>query len=205
PLDPTHPAQRLRYILQDAGVAAVVTDGTSDMEPPAGVPTINVRNEIATIAATAPTAPAVSIRPSDLAYVIYTSGSTGMPKGVEVPHGAVVNFLTSMAREPGLSADDVLLAVTTISFDIAGLELFLPLTVGGQVVIAESDEIIDGFVLLQHLERDGVTAMQATPATWRMLLEAGFRGTPGFKMLCGGEALPRELANRLLEGAGELW
>jgi amino acid adenylation domain-containing protein len=205
PLDPTHPAQRLRHILQDAGVAAVITDGTSDIEPPVGVPTINVRKEIATIAGTAPTAPAVSIRPSDLAYVIYTSGSTGMPKGVEVPHAAVVNFLVSMAREPGLSANDVLLAVTTISFDIAGLELFLPLTVGGQVVIAESDEIIDAFVLLQHLERSGVTALQATPATWRMLLEAGFRAAPGFKMLCGGEALPRELANRLLEGAGELW
>jgi amino acid adenylation domain-containing protein len=205
PLDPTHPAQRLRHILKDAGVAAVITDGTSDIEPPTGVPAINMRKEIATIAATAPAAPAVSIRPGDLAYVIYTSGSTGVPKGVEVPHSAVVNFLTSMAGEPGLARDDVLLAVTTISFDIAGLELFLPLTVGGQVVIAESDESIDGFVLLQHLERSGATAMQATPATWRMLLEAGFRGKPGFKMLCGGEALPRELANRLLEGAGELW
>jgi acyl-coenzyme A synthetase/AMP-(fatty) acid ligase/aryl carrier-like protein len=147
----------------------------------------------------------VNVRPSDLAYVIYTSGSTGLPKGVEVPHSAVVNFLTSMSHEPGLTHDDVLLAVTTISFDIAGLELFLPLSVGGQVVIAESDEVIDGFVLLQHLENCGATVMQATPATWRMLLEAGFQAKAGFRMLCGGEALPREVANRLLAGAGELW
>jgi len=206
PLDPTHPAQRLRHILKDAGVAAVITDGTVDIElPNANVPTIDIRKEIATIAATTPAQPAVNVQPSDLAYVIYTSGSTGLPKGVEVPHSAVVNFMTSMSHEPGLTKDDVLLAVTTLSFDIAGLELFLPLSVGGQVVIAESDEVIDGFVLLQHLENCAATVMQATPATWRMLLEAGFQAKAGFKMLCGGEALPREVANRLLAGAGELW
>jgi amino acid adenylation domain-containing protein len=149
--------------------------------------------------------PRVAVTPDDLAYVIYTSGSTGLPKGVEVTHCAVVNFLTSMAREPGMSRDDVMLAVTTISFDIAGLELYLPLSTGARVVIAEREEIIDGFVLLLHLDQCGATCMQATPATWRLLLEAGFHAKPGFKMLCGGEALPRELANRLLEGRGTLW
>jgi amino acid adenylation domain-containing protein len=206
PLDPSHPAQRLRHILGDADVAALITDGTvADELTPAGTPTIHLRREISNIAAASPAAPAVSVGPNDLAYVIYTSGSTGLPKGVAVSHAAVVNFLTSMAREPGMSHDDVLFAVTTISFDIAGLELYLPLSVGAKVVIAEREEVIDGFVLLLHLEECGATVMQATPATWRMLLEAGFQAKPGFKMLCGGEALPRELANRLLSGAGTLW
>ena len=206
PLDPTHPVPRLRHILSDADVAAVITDGTvdDDLARP-GTPVIHLRKEIGGIAASSPTPPAVSVQPEDLAYVIYTSGSTGLPKGVEVSHGAVVNFLTSMAREPGMSRDDILLAVTTISFDIAGLELYLPLSVGARLVIAEREEVIDGFVLLLHLEQCGATVMQATPATWRMLLEAGFRAKAGFKMLCGGEALPRELANRLLTGPGTLW
>ncbi len=206
PLDPTHPTARLRHILSDADVAALITDGTVDGDlVRAGTPTIHLRKEIGSIAAAPPAAPRVPVRPEDLAYVIYTSGSTGLPKGVEVSHQAVVNFLTSMAREPGISRDDVLFAVTTISFDIAGLELYLPLSAGAQVVIAERDEVIDGFVMLLHLEQCGATVMQATPATWRMLLEAGFEAKPGFKMLCGGEALPRELANRLLAGRGSLW
>jgi len=206
PLDPTHPEQRLRHILKDAKVAALITDGTvAENLAREGTPTIHLRKQIGNIAAASATAPAVRVKPDDLAYVIYTSGSTGLPKGVEVSHGAVVNFLASMAREPGICADDTLLAVTTISFDIAALELYLPLTRGARVVIAESEETIDGFVLLLHLEQCGATLMQATPTTWRLLLEAGFKASAGFKMLCGGEALPRELADRLLTGAGTLW
>jgi acyl-coenzyme A synthetase/AMP-(fatty) acid ligase/aryl carrier-like protein len=117
----------------------------------------------------------------------------------------VVNFLTSMAREPGMSREDILLAVTTISFDIAGLELYLPLSIGARVVIAEREEVSDGFALLLRMQQCEATIMQATPATWRLLLEAGFQPTRGFKMLCGGEALPRELANRLLQGPATLW
>jgi amino acid adenylation domain-containing protein len=206
PLDPTHPSARLRHILTDAKVAALITDGSVDSSVvPVGTAAIHLKTEIGDIAASSPTAPRIAVSKDSVAYVIYTSGSTGLPKGVAVPHGAVVNFLTSMAREPGLTKDDVLLAVTTISFDIAGLELYLPLVVGGKVVIAEREEVIDGFVLLLHMEQCGATVMQATPATWRILLEAGFRAKAGFRMLCGGEALPRELANRLLEGTGTLW
>ena len=206
PLDPTHPSTRLRHILTDARVAALITDGSVDPSVvPAGTSAIHLKTEIGDIAASSATAPRVAVSKDSVAYVIYTSGSTGLPKGVAVTHGAVVNFLTSMAREPGLTQEDVLLAVTTISFDIAGLELYLPLVVGGKVVIAEREEVIDGFVLLLHMEQCGATVMQATPATWRILLEAGFRAKSGFRMLCGGEALPRELANRLLEGSGTLW
>jgi acyl-coenzyme A synthetase/AMP-(fatty) acid ligase/aryl carrier-like protein len=110
-----------------------------------------------------------------------------------------------MARTPGLKPADVFYAVTTISFDIAALELFLPLITGAKVVIAERDAVIDGFRLLKNLETVGATAMQATPASWRLLLEAGFKAPPAFKMLCGGEALPRDLANRLAQGSAELW
>jgi amino acid adenylation domain-containing protein len=205
PLDPMHPAARLRYILGEAQVAALISDGSENASlVAAGTPIIDVLREAATIAA-APTDAPADVSAESLAYVIYTSGSTGKPKGVEISHRSVVNLLTSMANMPGLAGKDVFYAVTTISFDIAALELFLPLLVGAKLVIAERDAVIDGYRLLQNLQAVGATAMQATPSSWRLLLEAGFRAAPGFKMLCGGEALPRELANRLLEGSGELW
>ena len=206
PLDPMHPAARLRYILGEAEVAALICDGAESATlVPSGVPIIDMGSAGAAIEAASIAAPSVKVTPDSLAYVIYTSGSTGKPKGVEIPHRAVVNLLCTMARTPGLSAKDVLVAVTTISFDIAGLELFLPLIVGAKVVIAERETVADGFKLLKQIETVGATAMQATPAGWRLLLEAGFRAPEKFKMLCGGEALPRDLANRLLDGAGELW
>ena len=206
PLDPMHPVARLRGILEEAQVAALICDG-SELGPLVDpkVARIDVKADAATLAASSQIAPALPVRAEELAYVIYTSGSTGKPKGVEITHRAVVNLLASMSRTPGLKRDDVLYAVTTISFDIAGLELFLPLTVGAKVVIAEREVMADGFALLKQLQDTGASVMQATPAAWRMLLEAGFRAKAGFKMLCGGEALPRELANRLLEGQGELW
>lgn len=206
PLDPMHPPARSRYILDEAQVAALISDG-SETSPLVGadIPHIDLRKDAALIVAAPATAPAAATRGDDLAYVIYTSGSTGKPKGVEITHRAVVNLLQSMAKMPGLSGDDVLFAVTTIAFDIAGLELFLPLTVGARVVIADRDALMDGYQLLKELESSAATVMQATPASWRLLLEAGFRAKPNFKMLCGGEALPRELANRLLEGSGTLW
>jgi acyl-coenzyme A synthetase/AMP-(fatty) acid ligase len=142
---------------------------------------------------------------SDLAYVIYTSGSTGKPKGVQVPHRAVVNLLCSMAQRPGLTSKDVLLAVTTLAFDIAGLELFLPLCVGARVVLATREQAGDGHKLLALLRSSAATVMQATPATWRLLLEAGWQGPTDLKVLCGGEALPRDLADELLARASSVW
>ncbi len=206
PLDPMHPAARLRYILDEAQVAALISDGSENASlVGGGTPVVDVHRDAAAIDAASAAAPDLKVSADSLAYVIYTSGSTGKPKGVEIPHSAVVNLLTSMARTPGLKAADVFYAVTTISFDIAGLELFLPLIVGAKVVIAERDAVIDGYRLLKSLENVRATAMQATPASWRLLLEAGFRAPANFKLLCGGEALPRELADRLLQGSGELW
>jgi acyl-coenzyme A synthetase/AMP-(fatty) acid ligase/aryl carrier-like protein len=137
--------------------------------------------------------------------VIFTSGSTGVPKGVEVSHRALTNLLSSMAVRPGLSPQDTLIAVTTVSFDISILELLLPLVVGARLVLASKDDARDGFALLDVLRKENATVLQATPTSWRMLVEAGFKARTGFKMLCGGEPLPTALAVRLLEGDGELW
>jgi amino acid adenylation domain-containing protein len=206
PLDPTHPPARLRYILEDARVSALITDQTAaDIAISDATPVVHLSRDAAAIAASPAAAPAAAASGDSLAYVIYTSGSTGRPKGVEVSHRAVVNLLAAMSRAPGLAAKDVLFAVTTVSFDIAGLELFLPLIVGARVVIAGREDLADGFELLQRIQETGATAMQATPATWRLLLEAGFRAPAGFRMLCGGEALPRDLADQLLAHEGELW
>ncbi|MCP4663167.1 MAG: amino acid adenylation domain-containing protein, partial [bacterium] len=140
-----------------------------------------------------------------LAYVIFTSGSTGKPKGVPITHRALVNFLRAMAGRPGLTAADTLLAVTTPSFDIAILELFLPLVCGGRVVVAPREVTADGERLAELLAASGATVMQATPATWRLLIAAGWRGDARLRILCGGEALPRELAGELAARGSALW
>ena len=145
------------------------------------------------------------MKPDNLAYVIYTSGSTGKPKGVQLEHRSVVNFLCSMRREPGMTADDVLVAVTTLSFDIAGLELYLPLLVGGRLVVASRDATFDGRLLMHLLKQSGATIMQATPTTWRVLLESGWEGDPKLKVLVGGEALSADLARQLALRCGSVW
>ena len=206
PLDPAHPIGRLRFILSDADVALVLTDGTRRELPVASrVGVVNLQTDRETIEARPSTVPASALTGEATAYLIYTSGSTGQPKGVEVSHRALVNLLCSVARQPGMIDTDTLLAITTISFDIAALELFLPLSVGGTVALAASQDVADGHRLLACLEATSTTVMQATPASWRMMVEAGFRSRPGLKMLCGGEPLQRDLADRLLEGGGALW
>ena len=206
PLDPHHPDERRRMMAADAALALlIVSDAELGSIVPAGTPIIDLASDQATLAQQPSTAPPISHNADQLAYVIYTSGSTGRPKGVEICHRSVVNLLTSMAREPGFEREDTLLAVTTIAFDIAALELFLPLVVGGTVAIAGYEEARDGFALKAKIAASGATVMQATPATWRLLRAADFDAPPDFKMLCGGEALPRELAGELLAGGGRLW
>ncbi|MBI3417726.1 MAG: amino acid adenylation domain-containing protein [Verrucomicrobia bacterium] len=206
PLDPAYPPERLDFMLADAQAPVLVTQAglaKNFSGSPARVVCVDADADLIArgSAADLPT----GARPDDLAYVIYTSGSTGQPKGVEIPHSAVVNFLESMRREPGLKEDDTLLAVTTLSFDIAGLELHLPLTSGAKVVLASRAQAADGRALKELLATSGASVMQATPATWRLLLEAGWAGDARLKILCGGEALPRALADELLKRCGELW
>ena len=146
-----------------------------------------------------------SAKEAGLAYVLYTSGSTGVPKGVAVPESAVVSFLRSMQREPGFAPDDILLAITTLSFDIAVLEIFLPLITGGTLVIAPRRTVTDPLLLTDAIRDSGCTVMQGTPAVWRALIDAGWQGNSQLKVLCGGEALSRGLANRILPRCRELW
>ncbi|HEX2207503.1 MAG TPA: amino acid adenylation domain-containing protein, partial [Longimicrobium sp.] len=203
PIDPAYPEDRRAYMLADSGASVVLADSAS-VDGIATDARVVVVDRI-DLAAEAASAPPVAVDADDLAYVIYTSGSTGRPKGVMVPHGGVVNFLASMAREPGMAADDVLAAVTSLSFDIAVLELLLPPTVGARVVIATRDEAMDAARLMALLAESGATVMQATPATWRMLVQAGWDGDARLAILSGGEALQPDLARELLPRGRGLW
>lgn len=203
PLDPSYPADRLAFMLEDSAARLVVTERDLLAQlPPSGSGVVLLEEALAL-----PRAARIirAVRPEDLAYVIFTSGSTGRPKGVQIAHRAAVNFLASVAREPGLTAADTVCAVTTLSFDIALLELLLPLTVGARIALADRATAADGAALARLIETSGSTLMQATPATWRLLLEAGWSGQAGLRLLSGGEALPRDLADRLLGCGSELW
>lgn len=204
PLDASYPPQRLAFMLKDAAVPVLLTEQhllerlpvraehavcvDVEREDIARQPTGNLPN---TTDAQYP------------AYVIYTSGSTGQPKGVEIPHRAAVNLLASMRDEPGLTPDDAMLAHTTLSFDVAAVEIFLPLMAGARIVLVSREVASDGAELLERLSR--ATIMQATPATYRLLLEAGWQGSEGLKVFCGGEAYSQELAKQLYERSSVFW
>jgi amino acid adenylation domain-containing protein len=204
PLDPRLPDERLRYLMADARPAVVITDVRS-WRTEFGSSAIVLDRAEEALAKESNSNPQTGVAPNNLAYVMYTSGSTGTPKGVAVEHGSVVNLLSSMQREPGISSSDVLLAVTTLSFDIAGLEIFLPLISGARVIFADSADAADGTQLKQLLQDHKPTLMQATPATWRLLLEAEWRGSPTLKILCGGESLSPELASSLIARSASVW
>jgi amino acid adenylation domain-containing protein len=210
PLDPAFPAERIEYMMADAALAAVVAQDALVAARPPAMPVLSIDGDAAWLARQPADNPPPTASGADLAYVIYTSGSTGRPKGVMIEHRAVVNFLVSMQREPGIGEHDRFVAVTTLSFDIAGLELHGPLTCGGTVVLASRAAALDGPALAALVREHDATLLQATPATWRLLLESGWQGHAGrtgtgLRMLCGGEALPRDLAERLLALPGELW
>lgn len=204
PLDPAFPLERLQQIVEDANTALVLVDAEGAV--------LGLRAAclaLDAVAADGPDAggslPAEARRGDDLAYVIYTSGSTGIPKGVEVTHRSLANLLAGVAATPGFSPEDTLLAVTTMSFDISLLELLLPLTVGGCVAVASRHDAEDPQKLVESLRVHRATVMQATPATWRMLVDYGWSGTGDLVAFCGGERLPTELARSLLPRVKALW
>ncbi len=211
PLDPAFPDERLAFMVADSGVTLIVTSGEgvaarfAGSGPHGSVRTVDLVADGAALAAAAGGAPPAVPGDDAVAYVIYTSGSTGMPKGVVVGQRGLVNFLGSMQANPGMVADDVLVAVTTLSFDISVLELLLPLVTGASVVVATPEEAMDGRLLAALIERSGATVVQATPTTWSMLFELGWDGHAGLTALCGGEAMSPTLASRLVASCGRVW
>jgi amino acid adenylation domain-containing protein len=205
PLDPSYPQERLSFMLEDSKVLVLLTQGRQREKLPA-VPdgAICLAVERAWGAVNGGNL-RVWASPEQLAYVLYTSGSTGRPKGVAIPHKALVNFLESMRTRPGLSAADRLLAVTSLSFDISGLELYLPLLAGAQVDLVSREMAIDGARLQARLRDSGATVMQATPSTWQMMIDSGWQGKTLLKVLCGGEAMPENLSMELRQRADSVW
>jgi amino acid adenylation domain-containing protein len=207
PLDPTFPADRLAFMAEDAALAALVVDDNAPLAFPFDPTRVLslTSEEVVHASFERPERNRRAATPDSVAYVIFTSGSTGRPKGVRVPHRAAANFLTSMQRVPGIAPDDRLVAVTTLSFDIAFMELMLPLTSGAEIVVAGRDDVRDGGQLRRLIEEVDATMMQATPAGWRLLVDAGWKGRPAFRAVSGGEPLPVDLAEALLDRCGEVW
>lgn len=201
PMDPAFPADRLAVMAEDSAAAWIVTETELTGVAPTTAPRLFMDRADEDLVDTTERVDG-GAGPSDLAYVIYTSGSTGRPKGVAIEHASAVSFLDAMAREPGLDPDDRWLAVTTLSFDISLLEIFLPLAVGARVVIATQETATSGVLLLREIERVDATVMQATPATWRMVLTSMREGDRlPQKLLSGGEALSGELAGSSSDAA----
>src|SRR2546427_5178144 len=204
PLDLAFPEQRLSFMIEDSGLRFIVTNSNAVSQLPPHKARTVLLDEKTALAETL-TESVVQPDQDSLAYVRYTSGSTGRPKGVAISHQALLNFLRSMREQPGYTNRDVLLAVTTLSFDISELEIWLPLLCGGTIVLATRNQVIDGAELSRLIARHGVTVMQATPATWWLMIEAGWKGESRLKALCGGEALSPQLADGLVRRCAELW
>lgn len=211
PLDPQFPHQRLSYLIEDSGIKCIVSKASVKKAFEAAlseneyIKWVMVERDEEVRDSSNSNNPSREIKPNSLAYTIYTSGSTGKPKGVSVSHKNAVNFLYSMKQKPGISSQDRLLAVTTLSFDIALLELMLPLVNGACVDIVQSKSVMNGDELIDRINNQAISIMQATPITWKLLLESGWQGSNKLKALVGGEALSKELANNLVHKVKEFW
>ena len=206
PLDPAYPSDRLQYMCDHSKLKLIVTENDlKERVAEFNKPQIEIdsfKNEISQLDKSIVKSQST---PTDICYVIYTSGSTGEPKGVQIPHGAVINFLYAMRETPGFASNESVLAVTTLSFDIAVLELYLPTIFGGCVVIMDTHGAVNGEQLSQALVDHDISLLQATPGTWRLMIQSGWKGKPGLKVLCGGEPMPNDLVQPLLDRCSELW
>lgn len=208
PLDPNYPKERLAYMVEDSGLKFIVTQSSLENSLPTNgqsVQLICIEPGLNNLPPNSVQFKPVEVSTENVAYIIYTSGSTGKPKGVRIPHRAAVNFLRSMVKKPGICESDKVMAVTTLSFDISVLEIFLPITTGACCVVVENETIQDGGKLISLLENVKPTIMQGTPSLWRLLIASGWKGHSGLKALCGGEPLPYDLIRELLPRVNELW
>jgi len=205
PLDPEYPSDRIEFMLLDSQAQYLISESHHKNRWESSISTIAF-DGIQMNLDTQPTSPLpISITGDDLVYLLYTSGSSGKPKGVQIKHSNLLNFLLSMQRQPGIQREDVMFNITTISFDIAGLELYLPLTIGATLVISDMETARDGQAILRSLVDNRVTMMQATPSTWRMMLDTDWENPIPVKALCGGEPFPIELADKLLIRCTSVW
>jgi len=206
PLDPNFPEDRLQYMLEDSEASIILTQESLYYKLHSQhLTVISVDEETESISQCSSNNISPDTDSESIAYIIYTSGSTGHPKGVQIPHRTVVNFLLSMQDKPGINKQDKLLAITTLSFDIAVLELLLPLTVGARILIMEQSATADPLQIISQIKSYNATIMQATPTTWQMLIDSGWSGNNDLKVLCGGEALKQSLAVKLLTKCKSLW
>ncbi|HYT30939.1 MAG TPA: amino acid adenylation domain-containing protein [Actinomycetota bacterium] len=206
PLDPAYPPERLAFMIADTGASLLVTQHQVLPNVPAHIAHIVLIDPVVPGSGRADPGNLESrVRPDDLAYVIYTSGSTGKPKGVMAEHRSVVNFLEGMLASFGLGRSDVMLALSSMSFDPMALEVYLPLFVGGRVAMVSGEDAVIGRRIAARIEGSGATVVQGTPTTWRMLLESGFEGRAGLRIVSGGEVLTSALAAALLRRGAELW
>jgi amino acid adenylation domain-containing protein len=206
PIDPSYPPERQGFMLADAGASALLTEtrlmGVARTD---GMALVCVDADRERIAGRPVESPGIAVDCEQRAYVIYTSGSTGRPKGVEIAHRSVANLIAHMRERPGLAAGDVVANLTTPAFDLSVPDWYLPLSTGARLAIVPREATLDGVELADWLARCGATFVQATPTTWQMLLDAGWAGSESLKVVCGGEALPRALAEQLLSRCASLW
>jgi amino acid adenylation domain-containing protein len=205
PLDPEYPRERVEYMLENSNAAFLITSKKYSRHFKTNASEILIEDSFAQLSSFSNQYPTIHLKGSDLAYILYTSGSTGKPKGVQIEHHSLINFLCSMQKAPGITPADSILAISTISFDISCLELYLPLITGAKIILTDSETARDGHKLLSLLNEKNVTILQATPPTWRMLLDSGWKRRYNFKALCGGEALPKDLAEKLIPLCHSLW
>ncbi|WP_400080180.1 amino acid adenylation domain-containing protein [Winogradskyella sp. R77965] len=205
PLDSSYPSQRLNYMLEDSEANFLITTKDFKAKLSTDAEILILDDLFSNLTSSPNTSLDIKVNTTDVAYILYTSGSTGKPKGVSVTHKNLVNFLYSMLERPGIEEKDKFLSITTISFDIAGLEIFTPLLKGAELIIADDETVKDTRLMLKLIEKEGITVMQATPTTWQMLLDSGWEKTFALKALCGGEALSLNLSKRILSKVDELW
>ncbi|WP_264524486.1 amino acid adenylation domain-containing protein [Flavobacterium sp. N502536] len=204
PLDPTFPEDRLNYIVANSEVNVLINENGFCLNSSDEVQIISLETILETTAATEENL-SLSVSPQDTAYIIYTSGSTGNPKGVEIGHKSLLNFLTSMQQEPGVRSGDVWFSVTTYSFDISILEFFVPLLSGAALYIASQETLADPTVIIKKIEEIRPTIIQATPSFYQMLFNADWQGDKRLKILCGGDLLSEALAEKLIDSNFEVW
>ncbi|WP_158557064.1 non-ribosomal peptide synthetase [Mucilaginibacter conchicola] len=205
PLDPEYPKDRIEFMLDDSSASILLTSKKYHGHFASNTKEVLIEDALDASKNYATDEPEKTVTGDDLAYILYTSGSTGKPKGVQIAHHSLVNVMLSLQKTPGITPADKMLAVATISFDIAGVDLYLPLSSGAEIVLADSITAKDGRALLDIVRTQGISILQATPYTWRMMLEVGWEEYLPLKVFTGGEALAKDLAERLIPRSKEVW